>query len=158
MTEPSAYERDSLERQSEAGKGGLASNRRSLGVRILVVDDDADTTKGFCQLLAALGYSSQGVTDANLALQAARDFQPHVVALDLAMPGQDGFAIMRQIRSDPAIRHTIIVVTSGYCRDTDRARAFEAGADHFLAKPLSLEKLREIAMVASERANPPLAG
>jgi CheY-like chemotaxis protein len=130
-------------------------NRLNPGVRILVVDDEPDTAKTFCQLLAALGYSSQAITDATLAVPAVRDFQPHVLVLDIAMPGQNGYEIMRQVRADPTIKDTVIVVTSGFCQEADRNRAFEAGADHFLGKPLSLEKLREIATVASERSKLP---
>lgn len=122
------------------------------GVRILIVDDEPDTARTLSDLLCRLGFASQAVTNANLAVEAVRSFKPHLMLLDLAMPGQSGFQVLKQIREDSAISKVVVAVVSGFCDDENRQAAFAAGADHVLPKPLDLPKLAELATVAAERA------
>jgi CheY-like chemotaxis protein len=68
-------------------------------------------------------------------------FRPHVLLLDLSMPGMDGFEVCRQIKRDPVIRDTRVVVMTARPLDAE-PRAMEAGADGFLSKPFAVDAVR----------------
>ena len=113
----------------------MENNKKIGRARILVVDDDDDTVTVLSILLERQGYDVRTVTTGIQTLQVARDFKPHLIYLDTAMPGQDGNETTRQFRQDPELKDVMIVAVSGYCRDSDRARALAAGANLFLPKP-----------------------
>jgi len=122
-------------------------------LRILVVDDDHDSAKMLGQLLMLQGYAVEVATDGRKALEQAKQLRPHIVLLDTAMPGQDGNETTRQLRQDPNLDGTTIIAVSGYCRESDRQTAIEAGADGLLAKPLDLEQLNSIVRARVDQAH-----
>src|SRR5579859_8148360 len=91
-------------------------------VRVLLVEDDEDTAWVTTLLLERFGCEVRAVSDSLLALATASDFRPHVICLDLSLPGQDGYALSRQFRDDPALAGVTIFAISGYALDVDRAR------------------------------------
>ena len=110
--------------------------------KILIVDDTAMFRELESLFLSRAGriYSAQ---DAAEGLSLARQEEPDVIIADLSMPGMDGDALCRLVRSDPVIRQTpVILVTSGEDAD-DRARAIHAGADDVISKPISRISLIE---------------
>ena len=110
--------------------------------KILIVDDTAMFRELESLFLSRAGriYSAQ---DAAEGLSLAREQEPDVIVADLSMPGMDGDALCRLIRSDPVIRQTpVILVTNGEDAD-DRARAIHAGADDVISKPISRISLIE---------------
>jgi CheY-like chemotaxis protein len=117
-------------------------------LRVLVIDDDPDSATAFAEMLKLDGYVVQIVTDALKAIEAASDFRPQVIFLDIAMPARDGNEIARQIRREPSLYDSVIVAISGYCSNADREAALAAGADCFLAKPVKMAALREAILMA----------
>lgn len=104
-------------------------------LRVLVVDDQADVEV----LVASLRAShprAQLETAANgfEGLLKVGTFRPDVLLLDLGLPGMDGFEVCRQIKRDPVIRDTKVVVMAARLLDAE-PRAMDAGADGFLSKP-----------------------
>jgi CheY-like chemotaxis protein len=78
------------------------------------------------------------------AIEAARWDQPHLVLLDISMPGVDGYSVVRRLRQDLAFRDVPFIAVTGLGREVDRDRAREAGFNEHLVKPVSLEALREV--------------
>ena len=117
--------------------------RNLLGVKVLVVDDDASTLEF---LAAALGYcgatvtTALGAADALAVVQQAR---PDVVLSDIAMPGHDGFWLIREIRglADPALRGVPVVATTAYGREHSRDRTLAAGFVAHVSKPVDPDVL-----------------
>jgi PAS domain S-box-containing protein len=103
--------------------------------RILVVDDNADAALTVGILLRAWGHDVHTVFNGAAALEEARSFRPEIVLLDIGMPGMSGYDVARELRAHPIDPGTIIVALTGYGRESDRERSFEAGFDYHLTKP-----------------------
>jgi CheY-like chemotaxis protein/anti-sigma regulatory factor (Ser/Thr protein kinase) len=125
---------------------------RDSGLRVLVVDDNADAAELLALALEALGYSTRVAENGLAALEAVADFRPDVALLDLGLPVIDGFEVARQIRAMPEAGHIALVAVTGYGRETDRQRTRDAGFDHHMVKPVDLENLKKWLLVAMERA------
>jgi CheY-like chemotaxis protein len=114
--------------------------------RILVADDDLDGAETLAIVLRVAGHDVQIAHDGPSTLRIAADFQPDVVFLDVGMPGMDGFETARQLRQSVELDKTVLVALTGYGREEDRARAAQAGFDHFLVKPTPPKVLTDIAL------------
>jgi len=106
------------------------------GCRILVVDDNDDARTLLRQLLGGASARVVDVASVDAAIEALDTFLPHVLVSDLAMPGQDGFDLIRRVRAKgwPAERLPAIAL-SAYARDEDRRRALQAGYQLHVSKP-----------------------
>jgi two-component system CheB/CheR fusion protein len=78
------------------------------------------------------------------ALQAADEYQPEAVLLDVGLPGMNGYDVARRLRQDPRFRHTLLVAMTGYGQDDDRRRSRDAGCDQHLVKPVDPHDLQQI--------------
>ena len=113
--------------------------------RILVADDDRDTVDTTADLLRLAGYHVQVVYDGLQALDATRLFHPHVVILDINMPGMDGFEVARAIRKEFG-EHVLLVAHTALTGMTAHEQARQAGFDEQLLKPVDSGRL--LAVVA----------
>ncbi|CAK0740799.1 hypothetical protein CCP3SC15_1100003 [Gammaproteobacteria bacterium] len=112
--------------------------------RILVVDDNEDVAISFGALLEVLGHDVRVVLDGHMALDAVRDFMPHIVFLDIAMPDMDGYEVARRLRAEHRHGNLRLVAVTGYGQDHDSERAQRAGFDHHLLKPVDLKDLQAL--------------
>jgi excisionase family DNA binding protein len=114
------------------------------GPRVLVVDDDPALAETLVEALRGLRASPklEVALDGYEGLLKVGTFRPHLLVLDLRMPGTDGFEVCRRIRSDPATRATRILAITAYPEDDARERALGCGADAFLQKPFPLKQLK----------------
>ncbi len=119
----------------------MGSDHEHQPLRILVVDDDADTVETMALWLRLSGHDVRTAKSGPEALAAAADYRPDVVFLDVAMPGMDGRAVAARLRAGPATRHARIVSVTGYAREVDRRESFRAGCDDHWVKPIAAEQL-----------------
>ena len=127
--------------------------KRLTGTRVLVVDDDEDTVELFATALAACGAEVATAGSAQEALHALARWHADVVVSDIAMPGGDGYWLVREIRRLPdADRQRVpVVAVTAFGREHSKARALAAGfADH-LQKPVDPEVLCQTVARASRR-------
>lgn len=122
--------------------------------RILVVDDEASNRTLIAAVLEDV-FAVSIAEDGEQALKLARLERPQVVLLDVRLPRMDGFELCRELRSDPATRDIAILIMTATDSREYRERATEAGADGFLAKPLSPNFLRTVLIA---RLNPARTG
>jgi two-component system KDP operon response regulator KdpE len=131
-------------------------------VRILVVDDEPDVAS-----LIGMGihfhrpdHEVVEVHDGDAALEAAERDHPDVIVLDLAMPGKDGFAVLRELRERGD--DVPVVVLTAKALESDKVKGLELGADDYVTKPFSQKELvaridavlrRQRAALAHRRAN-----
>ena len=80
-------------------------------------------------------------------------FTPDVVFLDIGMPGMDGYEVARRMRQQPGLEKTVLAALTGWGQKEDRRRTAEAGFDHHLVKPITIESLREV--LESARSSAP---
>jgi DNA-binding response OmpR family regulator len=104
------------------------------GPRILLVEDEASIAEPFAKLLRREGFDAIVAGTAADALRFARDLQPDLVLLDLALPDGDGRDVCRTIRSESSV--PVIMVTARGT-ETDRIVGLEIGADDYVVKPFS---------------------
>ncbi len=109
-------------------------------VRVLVVDDNVDAAESIAMLLSLQGHEVRSVHAAKEALETARSFHPHLVLLDIGLPGMDGYEVARRLRSQQFENMRIVAIT-GYGQQSDRDRAREAGFDQHLVKPIDPDVL-----------------
>lgn len=107
----------------------------SLPRRVLIVDDNADSTESLGLMLRLQGHETRTASNGEEAIAVARAFRPHVILLDVGMPLLNGLDAARIIRREPWGRNTVLVALTGWGQEEDKRRAFEAGFDHHLTKP-----------------------
>lgn len=116
--------------------------------QILVVDDDSLTCELICEILLSAGMEANSVTDSAEAAERLRQEKYHAVFLDMRMPPPDGIELARQIRASRVNASTVIVMITGEEDRTVMRRAFEAGVELFLFKPVERNKLLRLIRVA----------
>ena len=114
---------------------------------VLIVDDDPFIRKLIVTTLEGVAtFELHEASDGEQAVQTARVLAPRLVFLDIDMPRMDGIEACRQMRVEPAMGDSKIVMLTAAADDSTRVRALSAGADYFLTKPFSpLELLRLVA-------------
>ncbi len=110
--------------------------------RILVADDKATSRELVRTVLERCGYEVVEAADGAEAVELARATQPDLVLLDLHMPVLDGFAAMKQLRSEPSFQATPVVALTASAMGGDRDMAIAAGFTAYITKPIRLEALR----------------
>ncbi len=114
------------------------------GVRVLLVDDNADANEALEELLRLEGQNVRSALDGPTALGIARDWKPQLVLCDLGLPGMDGYEVVRMLRQQSGDVVPVVAAVTGYARAEDKRRTREAGFDHHLAKPVALDVLRDL--------------
>jgi putative two-component system response regulator len=110
--------------------------------RLLLVDDDPTSLRLLRGMLSAEGYVLEDADGGDAALRAVERQAPDLVVLDLAMPGVDGFAVLRRLKGAEATRLIPCVVVTAADEREQRLRAVELGADEFLSKPVDRAELQ----------------
>jgi len=132
----------------DLGDAMLAPEATLDGLRVLLVDDDADTREAIYAVLKECGAEVSAFACAPEALAALRREVPDVLVSDIAMPGMDGHLLMRRIRELAAERGGSIpaIALTAYASPADRTLALLAGYQVFLPKPFDPAEL--VALVA----------
>lgn len=108
---------------------------------ILVVEDERCIVRLLKETLQIEGYEVVTVLRGEDAVQYTLRETPHLVLLDIQLPGIDGYEVVRQLRSHPKSMHIPIVVLSAYDGCADKVRAFEVGVDDYVTKPFDTDEL-----------------
>jgi CheY-like chemotaxis protein len=116
--------------------------------QVLVVDDDPLTCELICEILRSTGMEANSVTDSAEAAERLTREKYHAVFLDMRMPPPDGVELARQVRASRVNASTVIVMITGEEDRTLMQRAFEAGVEVFLFKPVERNKLLRLIRVA----------
>ncbi|SPA01722.1 two-component regulatory system protein; signal transduction histidine kinase ATPase [Cupriavidus taiwanensis] len=109
--------------------------------RILLVDDNRDAADSLAMLLEMCGHEVTIAYDGSEALHVAPRCRPHIALIDLAMPGMDGFEVVRAMRGVAGTESTRFVALTGFGQPADRQHTETAGFDAHLVKPVELETL-----------------
>jgi two-component system, cell cycle response regulator DivK len=114
------------------------------GELILIVDDNPVNLKLIRVLLSMEGYDVRTAADAEEALNALKVFRPHLILMDLQLPGMDGLELTRRIKADPAMPDTVIVALTAYAMKGDEEKALSAGCDGYITKPIDTRALPKL--------------
>jgi PAS domain S-box-containing protein len=108
--------------------------------RVLLADDNADLRE-YARRFLSEHYDVQVVADGQAAFEAARELRPELIISDVMMPRLDGFGLIRQVRADPQLRATPIILLSARAGEESRIEGLDRGADDYLVKPFSAREL-----------------
>jgi PAS domain S-box-containing protein len=132
-----------------------ADARRLDGIRVLVVDDMPDERELFATVLADCGAETKAVASAEEAIEAIEHWQPDVLVTDIAMPGADGYELLRRVRALGAQRGGDVpaVAVTAHARVEDRDRAVSAGFATFISKPIEPHRLVNVVGTLAHRTH-----
>jgi two-component system cell cycle response regulator DivK len=103
---------------------------------ILIVDDTPVNLKLVRVLLSRQGFNVRTASTAEEALEIFPGFRPRLVLADIQLPGMDGLELTRRLKSDPATRDTVVLALTAFAMKGDEEKAFEAGCDGYITKPI----------------------
>ncbi|MBI3779972.1 MAG: response regulator [candidate division NC10 bacterium] len=129
--------------------------------KILVVEDNPLNRELVVDLLEAEGYTVLQAGDSVAFLERVKQEEPHLILLDLQLPGVDGLTLARQLTADPATRRIPVLATTAYAQAGDQERALALGCVGYLPKPLDTKGLVEIVRSVLRRwalAGAPIVG
>src|SRR6266566_2078985 len=108
---------------------------------ILVVEDERVIARLLKDTLQVEGYQVVTVLNGEDAVQFALRETPHLIVLDMMLPGIDGYEVARRLRDHPKTMHIPIVALSSFGELSDKVRAFELGVDDYITKPFQIDEL-----------------
>jgi PAS domain S-box-containing protein len=123
----------------EPGAPGLRTSRR-----ILVADDNRDGAQSLAMVLELAGHTVAVANGGRDALDRMRELRPEVALLDIGMPDMNGYAVASALRSEPWARDMVLIALTGWGGEEDKRRAFAAGFNHHMTKPVDLDLLEQL--------------
>lgn len=124
------------------------------GLRIMVVDDNADAAGMLAMYLQTLGYEVIVELESRRAIERARIERPHICLLDIGLPDMDGYALAAHLRRQSETKDAVLIAVTGYGQEQDRKKTAEAGFVHHLVKPVDTERLSALLSDFAERLMP----
>jgi two-component system CheB/CheR fusion protein len=112
--------------------------------RVLIIEDNLDAAESLREALELGAHEVEVAYSGPEGLEKVRALHPDVVFCDIGLPGMDGYDVARAVRQEPALQSTFLVALSGYALPEDIERAAQAGFQHHLAKPPSVNALERV--------------
>jgi CheY-like chemotaxis protein len=114
-------------------------------LRVLVVEDNQDLAKLFCDLLEVMGCATDMAFNARAGLESARRTMPDLLFCDLRLPGEkDGFDLAVELRADPRLMHIPLIAVTGYADADEHQRALQVGFERVFEKPVKFAQILEV--------------
>lgn len=110
-----------------------------MSAKILLIEDNSENRYLVTFLLQQHGYAVVPAESGLRGLELAATIQFDLILLDIQLPGMDGHAVARALKSDPALKHIPVVAVTSYAMAGDREKCLAAGAEGYLEKPIDPE-------------------
>ena len=117
-----------------------ASGRRS----VLIVEDNPLNMKLFSAMIASQGYDVLQAIDGHQGLAMAQQHHPHLVIMDVQLPGMSGLEVAQSLKADDNTRDIQIIATTAYMLSDDESKMRDSGCDAYMAKPIAITEFREL--------------
>ena len=108
-------------------------------IEILLIEDNEQNRYLTTFLLEAHGFTVISAEDGAIGISMAAQFLPQLILLDIQLPTMDGYAVARELRSNPALNNIPIVAVTSYAMTGDREKTIEAGCNGYIEKPINPE-------------------
>ena len=118
--------------------------RQAARVRVLIVEDTADTRALLKAVFEAEGYEVLEAADGIEAVEVALAELPDAIIMDMSLPGIDGNTAVKLIRREPALRTTPVIACTAHNKWEWRGKSIVAGCDAFVTKPIDFAQLRSV--------------
>jgi PAS domain S-box-containing protein len=113
-------------------------------LRVLVADDNVDSTQTCAMLLELWGHEVRVAHNGRDALDLAAQFMPDAILLDIGMPDMSGYEVAQALRARPEGRRATLIAVTGWGQEDDKQAAGDAGFDHHLTKPVDPGQLQPL--------------
>jgi len=123
---------------------GAAEHSIRSSFRILVVDDNRDGADSLSEMLKMVGNDTRTAYDGEAGVDAAGEFRPDVILLDIGLPKLNGYEACRRIRDEPWGKGVVLIALTGWGQDEDRRRSRDAGFDRHMVKPVDPQALMRL--------------
>jgi CheY-like chemotaxis protein len=140
-----SMEESSVMKSAET-EAGIAARENDVvsGLRILVVEDYAESARNLEHLLGLLGHEVVLAFDGATALAMAQQQEPDVVILDIGLPDADGWEVAKSLQEQAALKRPFFIAVTGYDGEEAKRRSAEAGVDLHLVKPIDPQELAAV--------------
>jgi CheY-like chemotaxis protein len=125
------------------------------GELILIVEDNEKNLQLVRDLLQVKGYRTLEAETAELGIELARKHIPHLILMDIQLPGMDGVAALGQLKADPVTAKIPVIALTAFAMKDDRQRFLSAGFDSYLVKPINTRELPVVVREFCERQSSP---
>jgi CheY-like chemotaxis protein len=130
-----------IEVEPVSSGAGDALVQNSMSLTILLIEDNEDIRDSLRTLLELMGHQVEAAADGTTGLDMVLSQAPNVALIDIGLPGMNGYRLAERIREEAACRGIRLIAMTGYGQRADRERAFAAGFDAHLVKPVDLDEL-----------------
>ncbi len=113
----------------------------TMNQRILIAEDEESIVASLEFLMRHAGFETRVARDGEAAIASLAEFRPHLVVLDIMLPGRSGFEVCRAIRADPRMLGTRVLMLTARGGVHDAERGMAAGADDYMTKPFATKDL-----------------
>lgn len=114
-----------------------------MALQILIADDSPHISRSLSFILQREGFSVDAANNGEEAIKKIREERPKVVFLDIVMPRMTGLDICKEIKTDPVLKNTYIIILTAKGGELDRQKCMSAGADEYMTKPFSPREVLE---------------
>ncbi len=108
---------------------------------LVIVDDDAETSRLLQRLLSQQGYRIQAAVSGQQAISLIQERRPSLVLLDILLPDMDGYTLCQQLKANPLTTDIPVIVLSSLVDSLDKVKAFQAGATDYITKPFAVQEV-----------------
>jgi len=109
--------------------------------KIMIVDDEPNIALAIQVILSGQGYNTATASNAQECLEALQSFRPHLLLLDVMMPGMDGFSLAKSIRGTTGLQDCPIIFITAKGTSSDKMEGYDAGAEAYIVKPFDNDVL-----------------
>lgn len=118
-------------------------------MRVMIVEDEPNIVESLSFVFSREGWQVASALDGDSAIEGLLGEPPDVLVLDVMLPQQSGFAVLKRVRAEPGLCDLPVLILTAKGQEKDRSTAFRLGADAFVTKPFSnrdiVQQVRELA-------------
>jgi len=112
--------------------------------KILIIDDEENIVDLLSNILQHSGFSAIGAFNGESGLEKAKKEKPHIIILDIMMPGMDGFEVLKRLKEDQETADIPVIMLTAKTEDSAVIESWRKGAEFYIPKPFEIEELLHV--------------
>jgi two-component system cell cycle response regulator DivK len=112
--------------------------------KVLIIEDNENNLYLMRKIVQKMGYNVIEARDGATGVELAITEEPTIILLDIQLPVMDGYSVMKKIQENEITKNVIIIIVSSYAMDADKEKAFSAGCNEYVEKPIDPQSFIEL--------------